>query len=1146
MTSVNELLKDLNPAQLQAVQHPPQIPLQILAGPGSGKTKVLTMRIAHLITNCYLPPWSICAVTFTNKAANEMRERLVKLIGKDNTAQIKMGTFHALCAKFLRRYAKYVGIEGNFTVCDADESKKIIAKLLKQYVEFLKENNISLKEGSVLSMISKLKAKGLTADDALKKAAEYNRFTDQERNMRHFAEGTKPDLLEGKLGHVIASIYKEYEKLLRGSNSLDFDDLLLFGVKLFSQQKQASTWCQHVLVDEYQDTNTTQYELMRFIAQTCRCVTIVGDPDQSIYGWRSAEIENLANMKRDFPTTQQIYLEQNYRSTASILAASMAFISQDKNRIQKTLNTSHAKGPTPVLRAFPMEQVEAGFIAAEIKRLVAFSGGMLNWSDFVVLLRFNALSRTIESALQKEGIPNRVLAGHKFFERLEIKDVLAYLQLVDNPAFVPAFTRVVNVPSRSVGEKTVAELLHRAEQLKISPLTVVERIVDGKIPDIKPPVKKKLGHFVGVIRDMRKFANEGMSPSKLIQSFLELINYGEHLRKTQPDYESRWDNVQELINFATEVENGMPSAVEKKMRDAEDAAHEELWGDNLGEWDADQVEDRNPAEGQATGDTPLRLFLQASMLSTDTETPEDEKSKEKVTISTCHAAKGLEWAVVMIPAVVNGVFPSSRAEDVEEELRLLYVACTRAQGLLYLTHTTTRMVSGESMPQSVSQFVAAVRSDSKTRGTLSEELPVLTPQDRATLSKVLNSRPLPDDAEVARRVADYERTGRHPIWGHNAPFRDLSGVRVNGYGVPQRYPGAPVPEQHPRFPGNGRVLQAQQRQKPPRYPNQPRQQKPPQTIKQEPLQAIKQEPLQAVKQEPIDIIEIDDDDDDVPEPAIFVASSLVHFNDAHRAGIVRSTQQTSSSASASASVAQKPPFIGRNVNALASSSGRVVNAATTRGLPTGNNLRSWIVQPGAHRGTSTDDSPSKGKGKAKATEPAAGQSPIKLEPGHVKLEPPLTALPSVVHPKGKKSSSAVKMEPTSTPSMPPPYPRAGQPVFPPVKTEPHTADDWGRRSAAAMVHPRGIVKAEENSSAYVSGPLIPKCSPRSSPAHGRPSSSGPSIPSSSRSSSNNSSPATPSADASANSTAVKRRLGMGRATGGYANKKFKPMLPGGS
>ncbi|KAI0714341.1 P-loop containing nucleoside triphosphate hydrolase protein [Cerioporus squamosus] len=1127
MTSVNDLLKDLNPAQLQAVQHSPQIPLQILAGPGSGKTKVLTMRIAHLITNCYLPPWSICAVTFTNKAANEMRERLVKLIGKDSTAQIKMGTFHALCAKFLRRYAKYVGIEGNFTVCDADESKKIVAKLLKQHEEFLKENNISLKEGSVLSMISKLKAKGLTADDALKKVAEYNKFSDEERNLRHFANKTKPDLLEGKLGHVIASIYKEYEKTLRGSNGLDFDDLLLFGVKLFAQQKKASSWCQHVLVDEYQDTNTTQYELMRYIAQTCRCVTIVGDPDQSIYGWRSAEIENLANMKRDFPTTQQIYLEQNYRSTASILAASMAIISQDKNRIQKTLNTSHPKGPTPVLRAFPMEQVEAGFIAAEIKRLVAFSGGMLNWNDFVVLLRFNALSRTIESALQKEGIPNRVLAGHKFFERLEIKDVLAYLQLIDNPAFVPAFTRVVNVPSRSVGEKTVAELLHRAEQLKIPPLKVVERIVDGKIPDIKPPVKKKLGTFVGVIRDMRKFANEGMSPSKLIQSFLELINYGEHLRKTQPDYESRWDNVQELINFATEVENGMPSAVEKQMRDAEDAAHEELWGDNLGEWDADQVEDRRRAGSQPMGDTPLRLFLQASMLSTDTETAEEEKSKEKVTISTCHAAKGLEWAVVMIPAVVDGVFPSSRAEDIEEELRLLYVACTRAQGLLYLTHTTTRMMSGESKPQSVSRFIAAVRGDSKTRGTFSEELPSLTPQDRSTLSMVLNSRPLPIDAEVAQKVAEYERTGRHPVWGPNAPFRDLPNVHVNGYGVPQRYPGAPVPEQHPRFPGNGRILQPPstkhqrppQHQKPPQHQNQPRQQKPPQAMKQEPM-----------------------------DPPMFVASSLVHFNNAHRGEVVRNLPQSSSSISDSASLAKKPPSNGRTVNAvspLASSSGRVVNAAKTRGLPTGNDLRSWMIQPGAHKGTAADDSPSKGKGKAKATEPAEGRrprSPVKLEPGIVKLEPPSTAQAAVVHLKGKASSSAVKMEPTSTPAVFLPHPQVGRPVLPPIKPEPYTQADWGRRSAAAMGRPLGFVKVEDSSA--VSGPLLPKCSPRSSPADAHPSSSGPSIPSSSRTSSSDSSPAARSADASAKSTAVKRRLGMGRATGGYTNKKFKPMMPG--
>ncbi|KAI0359957.1 UvrD/REP type DNA helicase [Trametes cingulata] len=595
MANLNELMAELNPAQLQAVMHPPQIPLQILAGPGSGKTKVLTMRIAHLISNCYLPPWSLCAVTFTNKAANEMRERLVKLIGKDNTAQIKMGTFHALCAMFLRRYSRVVGIEGNFTVCDADESKKIIAKLLKPYKDILAERNITLKENSVLGIISKVKAKGWSADDAKRHVEERNAETLQQRQARILAR--KNDLWEGEIGMILATIYKDYEKTLRDSNSLDFDDLLLFGVKLFATHAKASSWCRHVLVDEYQDTNTMQYELMVHIARASQCVTIVGDPDQSIYGWRSAEVENLARMQRDFPTTQQIYLEQNYRSTGSILAVSLAIVSQDKSRIQKTLRTSHPQGPIPVLRSFPMEQVEAAFVAAEIKRLVAYSGGMFNWGDFVVLLRYNAHSRGIESALQKEGIPNRVLAGQKFFERMEIKDVLAYLQIVDNPQFAPAFMRVVNVPARAVGEKTVNEINLRAGQLKTSPMEVVERIVDGKIPDIKPPVKKKLAPFVETIRILRKHANSGIAPSKLINALVDSINYQEHLRKTQPDADSRWDNVQELVNFASEIEGIAPPDVARRMEKAqekimEDDAEEseEEWTDVLDQFDADQVE----------------------------------------------------------------------------------------------------------------------------------------------------------------------------------------------------------------------------------------------------------------------------------------------------------------------------------------------------------------------------------------------------------------------------------------------------------------------------------------------------------------------------------------------------------------------------
>ncbi|OSD06484.1 P-loop containing nucleoside triphosphate hydrolase protein [Trametes coccinea BRFM310] len=793
MADLDQLMGELNPAQLKAVQHPPHIPLQILAGPGSGKTKVLTMRIAYLTTYCHLPPWSICAVTFTNKAANEMRDRLFKLLGKDRTAQIKMGTFHALCAMFLRRFAKFVGLDGNFTVCDADESKKIITKLLKQYKDELVEKNVTLTENGALGFISKVKAKGWTADDARRHVEETNALPAQKRKSRNMG---KFDPWEGELGRILATIYKDYEKSLREANSLDFDDLLMFGVKLFKSHAKASKWCRHVLVDEFQDTNTMQYELMVYIARACQCVTIVGDPDQSIYGWRSAEIENLAKMQNDFPTTQQLYLEQNYRSTGSILALSMAIVSQDKGRIQKTLHASHPQGHPPVLRVFPIEHVEAAFIAAEIKRLVAYSGGMLNWGDFVVLLRFNSHSRGIESALQKEGIPNRVLAGHKFFERMEVKDLLAYLQLVDNPHFVPAFLRVVNVPSRTVGEKTVSEITTRAQQLKISPLQVVERIVDGKIPDIKPPVKKKLASFVHTIRILRKYANDGVAPSKLINALVDSIHYKEHLAKTQPDADSRWDNVQELINFASEVEQSGPEEVVRRMFEADEALHEkdaegtdgeesqEEWEDDLNDFDGDQ------SRGIAPGDTPLRLFLQASMLSTDTETGEEEKSKEKVTIATCHAAKGLEWPVVIIPAVQSGVFPSSRAEDVEEERRLLYVACTRAKGLLYLTHTTSRMMAGEFVPAYISEFISALHHDKKTKELFTETLPPLPPQDRKIIATVIG-RPLPADEEVARRVSEYEKTSRHPAWGEHAPFLNPAMGDCGPEWQRQQFPSAP-------------------------------------------------------------------------------------------------------------------------------------------------------------------------------------------------------------------------------------------------------------------------------------------------------------------------------------------------------------------
>ncbi|KAJ7638238.1 P-loop containing nucleoside triphosphate hydrolase protein [Roridomyces roridus] len=707
-----QFLDSLNAAQRKAVLHDPQTPLQILAGPGSGKTKVLTSRIAYLILEHGIPPSSLCAVTFTNKAANEMRERLSKLIGKQKTAEVRMGTFHALCALFLRKFSKVVGIEGNFTICDTEESKKVISGLLKRHKEFLSSSDITLKEGTVLSLISKAKSKSMSAKDFI-------------------AEHSKPSTSnfdpEEEVQRIVGTIYGEYEKSLRRSNSLDFDDLLLYGVRLFSEHSPATNWCMHVLVDEFQDTNVTQYELMRAIAlPTNGCVTVVGDPDQSIYGWRSAEVGNLARMRKDFVSSQQILLEENYRSTAAILKASLAIVSQDKSRIQKTLLTSNPSGTVPVLRSFPTEHAEAEFIAVEIKRIVASMGGVLRWGDFAILLRFSALSRAIESALQKEAIPSIVLGGHKFFERLEIKDLLSYLQLVDNPDFTPALTRAIGVPPRGIGEKSVQALVSRAELTKKSVLGVIELIYDAKQPDVKPAVKSKIGSFVKTVRVLRKLASEGTSPADLVRRLLDLIEYETHLKKTQPEWESRWENVQELITFASDIDNDGSSV-------------------------APEVE-------SGVKDTPLRLFLQASMLSSEGDKQSEEDSKEKVTISTCHAAKGLEWPVVMIPAVEQGTFPFYRTDDVPEERRLLYVACTRAQSLLYLSHASKRKVGGETKTKEISEFVAAATKEHP--GIFTARTSQFPHTERTVISKVLD-RPEAKEAEVTRRMTEFRRTTRH-------------------------------------------------------------------------------------------------------------------------------------------------------------------------------------------------------------------------------------------------------------------------------------------------------------------------------------------------------------------------------------------------
>ncbi|KAF8839623.1 UvrD-helicase-domain-containing protein [Paxillus ammoniavirescens] len=704
-----EFLSCLNPAQSQCVEHPPALPLQILAGPGSGKTRVLTSRIAYLVLHHGIDPSSICAVTFTNKAANEMRTRLVKLLGKDKTNQIKLGTFHSICVLFLRKYGYLIGVEKNFTICDADESKKMVGKLLKTHEDFMASKDMTLKEGAVLAMISKAKAKGETPEGVRLKTAK-----SAVSNVQTFKQTAFADVQQ-----VFADVYRDYQTFLRQSNSLDFDDLLVFGVELFSKHPRHTKWCHHILVDEFQDTNTIQYELMCCIASMNKCITVVGDPDQSIYGWRSAEVKNLARMQNDFTNVKQVFLEHNYRSAGSILAASMSIISQDNSRIPKTLRTSRPLGPRPMLRSFSTENDEASFLAYEINRLIAQTGGMLGYGDFAVLLRFNALSRMIETALQRERIPNRILGGHKFFERTEIKDLLAYLQLVDNPEFVPAFSRCVNIPSRGIGEKALGEIIACAQKLKSSPLSIVEQICDHKRPDLKLSVRRKVAPFVSTIRTLRKLAAEGRPPSELIRTLLKSIQYEEHLKKTQPDWELRWENVQELINFASE---------------------------DVGDCGVGSL--AISPDTKPTIDTPLRQFLQASMLSSDGDKSSGHDDG-KVVITTCHAAKGLEWPVVIIPAVEKGNFPFYRSEDIEEERRLLYVACTRAQVMLYLTHALKRKSAGEQKTKDLTVFLSDIRH--KNPPLFSDEPPLLSAQDQKLMAEILGREarlPNEDDSLV--------------------------------------------------------------------------------------------------------------------------------------------------------------------------------------------------------------------------------------------------------------------------------------------------------------------------------------------------------------------------------------------------------------
>jgi DNA helicase-2/ATP-dependent DNA helicase PcrA len=634
----------LNPEQSAAVAHEGG-PLLVLAGAGTGKTRVLVNRIAHLV-DTGAEPWSILAVTFTNKAAGEMRERLRQLLGPA-AEPMWIGTFHATCARLLRRWGEKVGLTRSFAIFDDDDQMKLVNRLLK---DGGLEDQVSPR--TILSRIDRAKNAGL--DPAAVRTG-------------HYADD------------IVATVYPLYQAQLARENAVDFNDLLLFVLRLTLDPavgpRLASTF-RHVLVDEFQDTNKVQYDLVRALAGT-RNLTVVGDDDQSIYGWRGAEPRNLLDFQRDFPDAVLVKLEQNYRSTQVILDAANGVIALNQDRLGKSLWTDRAGGDPIELVQTRDERAEGWQVASAIRRMI--DDGPYSPRDFAVLYRTNAQSRVIEEYLRAHKVPAKVVGAVSFFERKEVKDSLAYLRLVANPNADSAFERVVNVPSRGIGEATVDRLRGAARADGSSLLVAARRAGQGEVSGLTPAARKKLAGFVEVVDGLRAVVDAGASIAEVLIQTVERSGLRARLEADDsPESRDRLANLAELVTIAS---------------DYDDETTEEAAG--------------------------LDGFLERIALAT----PADERgatsadgtkpaNTEAVTLMTVHIAKGLEFPIVFITGLEDGLFPSLREREeqderaaMEEERRLAYVAMTRARERLILSFARERRVWGEIRIQAPSRFL---------------------------------------------------------------------------------------------------------------------------------------------------------------------------------------------------------------------------------------------------------------------------------------------------------------------------------------------------------------------------------------------------------------------------------------------------------
>lgn len=650
----------LNAAQQAAVTSPSSV-IQILAPPGSGKTKTLTSRVAYLLSHCSYKPWNILCLTFTIKSAKEMKERIAKLIGNGMETRLVLGTFHSVCRRYLVSYGHLIGIRKGFGIADSSDSLSIIKRIVKRM-------GFKIDPMKARSRISSSKSKAISCVDI---AQEGGKKKDQEQQEFHL-------------------VFEAYEMQLEASNLLDYDDLLLRCAELLEGHPDCVSNVEVVLIDEFQDTNLVQFDLMRLFAAKNKRVTTVGDPDQSIYGWRSAEVKNLKKMQALYPDTLIIHLEENYRSSAAIILSAREVIEQEYSRHVRPILPTHCPGTVPVLRRVPSAEAEASWVVSEIERCTVLSGDLLTYSDIAILVRSASLTRQIESALGRAGIPYRMVGGQRFFDRLEIKILLDYLRVVSQPKNNDALARIINVPPRGIGPTTVKTLLETAETSSDTLWYLIRSIVHGgTAPKIKLPKQayNGLGALIHIVCSATKKlsdVNELHSPAMLLRYITKKLNFEEYLKKAhEQDYDTRWANVKELSAQASDYQI---TVIDPEARWATDT---EALPDIEG-LEQDQTSAAEDALSKFLANVALATEIQREDGSDDGEaTPQ-----RRVTISTMHAAKGLEWPVVFIPSAYEGSIPHSRAEDIDEERRLLYVAMTRAQALLYISCPTKNSQRG--------------------------------------------------------------------------------------------------------------------------------------------------------------------------------------------------------------------------------------------------------------------------------------------------------------------------------------------------------------------------------------------------------------------------------------------------------------------